>query len=187
MIQQLYSDNPNVSIGVGTYASSNPVLRTHHKNNKIIIGKFCSLAQNVMIFAGGNHPINYVSTHPLKLFFETDNFQSWSNDCGDDYEVTEIGNDVWIGEGATILSGISVGSGSIIGAKSVVASSVPPYCIVAGNPAKILRYRFEPNQIEELLCIEWWNWNIQKIKNNLHLICSSNIDFFLHKTRIKEI
>lgn len=183
MIEQLVSDNPQVVIGRGTYASSQPLLRAHHAQNKIIIGNYCSLAHDVTIFAGGNHPYHYITTHPLKLHFGLADFEEWSKDCGDETDKTIIGHDVWLGHGATILSGVTIGNGAIVGARAVVASDVPAYAIVVGNPAKVIRYRFDEKTILKLQEIAWWNWDEEKIKNHANLLCSSDINrfFFLKK------
>jgi len=175
MIEELKYEEINIEIGTGTYASSKPLLRRHHENNKIIIGKYCSLAHNVTIFAGGNHPLKHISTHPLKLYFEVDDFNSWTNDCPDNSETTTIGNDVWIGHEALILSGVNIGSGAIIGARSVVTKDVKPYAIVAGSPAKVIRYRFKKRIIKKLLEISWWDWDEKTIKENVDIICSDNV------------
>lgn len=180
MLEPLQSDNEHIQIGAGTYASSPPLLKLFHKNNKIEIGKYCSLADEVTIFAGGNHPINSITTHPLKLFFNLSDTEEWACDCQDGNETTLIGNDVWIGYGATILSGVTIGDGAIIGAKAVVASDIPPYAIAVGNPAKVIKYRFSHESIDKLLQIKWWNWEEEKIKKNAFLIASADINnFFL--------
>lgn len=183
MIKQLVSDDERITIGTGTYASSQPLLRVHHPNNKIMIGNYCSFASEVTIFAGGNHPLECVTTHPLKLYFEVADFQEWSKDCGDGDDVTKIGNDVWIGHGATILSGVTIGDGAIIGAKAVVASDVAPYAIVVGNPGKVLKFRFSQEVIDKLIAIAWWNWSEDKIKKNIDYLCSKNIERFFLSTK----
>jgi virginiamycin A acetyltransferase len=86
-----------------------------------------------------------------------------------------IGNDVWIGYGATILSGVEIGDGAIIGAMAVVAKNVEPYSIVAGNPARLIRKRFDEETIRKLLEIRWWDWPAEKINKNLDVICSDNV------------
>jgi len=133
------------------------------QSETVVIGKFCSIASNVRIFGGGEHNINLISTYPLKKFFQS---------YGVDPNViskgpTIIGNDVWIGMNSIILSGVSIGDGAIIGAGSVVTKDVLPYAIVAGNPAKLIRHRFNEKQIEKLLQIQWWNWPLEKIIANI--------------------
>jgi acetyltransferase-like isoleucine patch superfamily enzyme len=92
-----------------------------------------------------------------------------------------IGNDVWIGFGAIILSGVTIGDGAAIGACSVVTRDVPPYAIAAGNPAQIIRYRFPEEIVATLLRIKWWDWPEDKVKENLHLICSDSMGVFIKK------
>jgi serine acetyltransferase len=92
-----------------------------------------------------------------------------------------IENDVWIGAKATIMSGVRIGNGAIVAAGSVVSKDVPPYAIVAGNPAKIVKYRFDEEQIKKLLSICWWDWDEQKIKDNAMNMWSDNIDKFINK------
>jgi len=180
MITQLTSVDDRIEIGVGTYATGTPLLRPHHPDNRIIIGNYCSLAEGVSIFAGGNHPLNFATTHPLKLFLGIDEFDGLSSDCGDDGVVTTIGHDVWIGHEACILSGANVGNGAIIGARCVVRGTIPPYAIVIGNPAQIIRFRFDDETISKLLVIKWWNWSLDKIKKNAVLIASRNVQHFLN-------
>jgi hypothetical protein len=92
-----------------------------------------------------------------------------------------IQNDVWIGAKSTIMSGVKISNGSVVGAGSVVTKDVPPYAIVAGNPAKVVKYRFSEEQIEKLLSIAWWNWDEQKIKDNAMDMWSDNINEFINK------
>ncbi|MBU1158563.1 MAG: CatB-related O-acetyltransferase [Candidatus Thermoplasmatota archaeon] len=130
-------------------------------SDRIVVGNFCSISVGVRMLGGGEHPLNMVSTYPLRtLLMRAD---------GNNYDVkskgpTSIGNDVWIGVDALILSGVSVGNGAVIGAGSVVTANVPPYAIVVGNPARIIGYRFSEDRIEKLLKIEWWNWSDEAIK-----------------------
>ena len=181
MLAQLTSQDDRIQIGVGTYASGEPLIRLHHPNNKVLIGKFCSFAHAVTIFAGGNHPMKYVSTHPLKLYFGVDDFTSWTADCGDGDETTKIGNDVWLGHGSVIMSGAEIGDGAIIGAQAVVRGKIPPYAIVLGNPAIIIRYRYDQQTINQLQAIRWWDWPIEKIKDEISNLTSSDIADFLSR------
>jgi acetyltransferase-like isoleucine patch superfamily enzyme len=131
------------------------------------IGKFCSIARNVSI-GTGDHPINFISTSPV--FYSTNNpFGINLVDC-DKYEelsAVTIGNDVWIGVNAVIKNGISIGNGAIIGANAVVTKNVPPYAIVVGIPAKIMKYRFDVQKINEIEASNWWDWDIAKIKQEI--------------------
>jgi virginiamycin A acetyltransferase len=148
--------------------------------DKLIIGKFCALACGVkFIMNGANHEIKPVSTYPFAIFGN-----GWEkiNDGvihGEKYPYkgdTVIGNDVWIGYNATIMPGVKIGSGAIIGTNALVTKDVPDYAIVGGNPAQNIRKRFSDNDIERLLKIAWWDWDIEKISANLRLINSIDID-----------
>lgn len=142
------------------------------------IGKFCSIADDVKIYVTGEHNYNWVSTYNFSEIFEC-------KPCISKKGNVEIGNDVWIGDGAIILSGVKIGDGAIIGAKAVVVKDVEPYSIIVGNPAKLLKYRFTRIQIEKLLKIQWWNWEINKIESNLDLILNDNIDIFIETHYIR--
>lgn len=179
MITDLVVEDARVSVGTGTYATAMPVLHAHHPGNRIVIGKYCSFARNVTVFAGGNHPLRHVTTHPLMLYFGRATFAEWSEACGDDEDVTVIGNDVWIGDGALILSGVTVGDGAVIGARSTVAADVPPYAVVAGNPARVLRKRFGDAQIDALLGIRWWDWRHEHVASAVPYLCSGNVEAFI--------
>lgn len=163
---------------IGEYTYGNPIVLAHDKNTRLKIGRFCSIAKDVTIMLGGEHHTNWVTTYPFGDFFnELDRRESYAKSKGD----VTIGNDVWIGHGAMILSGVSIGHGAVIAANSTVTKNVPPYAIVGGNPAKIIRYRFNENQIRQLLKIEWWNWSIEKILDNCSDLLSDDISDFLSK------
>lgn len=131
--------------------------------DKVTMGKFCSIASEVRIFGGAEHKTALVSTYPLKHFFA--GVAVDPNVCSKGNTVIE--NDVWIGMRAVILSGVHIGNGAVIGAGTIVTHDVPDYAIVAGNPAKLIRYRFAPEQIEELLNIRWWDWPDDRIIENI--------------------
>lgn len=167
------------SYGSHSYGSVN--VRAWGEKNSYCVGKFCSIADNVTVFLGGNHRVDWISTYPFPAFTEefpgTIGIQDHATSKGN----VIIGNDVWIGSHATIMSGVTIGDGAVIGAYSVVAKNVPPYAIVVGNPARIVRYRFDEKTIEQLLKIQWWNWPLEKIKNNARLLCTPSVDIFLQK------
>lgn len=140
------------------------------------IGAFCSIADNCNI-GGAKHPIDWVSTSPV--FYKGKNIMK-KNFCNNEFNVFEktiIGNDVWIGNNCLIKSGVKIGEGAIIGMGSVVTKNVEPYTIVVGNPAKILRKRFDDDVIYKLLKSKWWEYDDEKIKNISHNM--NNIDLFL--------
>lgn len=165
-------------IGKGTYFNINTIL--YH----VIIGKYCSIGSNVQVI-NGRHPTSlFVTTHPA--FFSTasqagftyvnkNKFEEYLF-IKDNYTV-EIGNDVWIGTDARIMGGIKIGDGAIVAAGAVVTKDVPPYSIVGGVPARIIRYRFTDKQIDMLLKFKWWEKNDSWI--NEHADEFDNIDKFI--------
>lgn len=183
--------NPNILIGDYTYYDDPEDSENFERNvlyhfpfvgDRLIIGKFCALARGLkFIMNGANHRLDGFSSYPFEIFGNGWDqprlpVEEGSTHKGD----TVIGNDVWIGYEAVIMPGVQVGDGAVIAAKSLVASNVLPYTIVGGNPAKPIRHRFEPEVIENLLEIAWWNWDIQKITRNLNKIASADIDALMN-------
>lgn len=148
---------------------------------KVLIGNFCSIANDVFIFLAGNHNYKKLSTYPFNCFGWSNSEPCLSKTNGS----VIIGSDVWIGKSVTIMSGINIGDGSIIASNSVVTKDVEPYSIVGGNPAKHIRYRFNVEDINDLLSIKWWEWEDEKIKDNISLIDSDDISFFIKKFKKK--
>ena len=145
--------------------------------DKLIIGKFCALARHVrFIMNGANHKISGFSSFPFFIF--GDGWESATPAAGDmPYKGdTVIANDVWLGYDALIMPGVKIGDGSIVASRSVVVNDVPPYSIVGGNPAKVIRQRFPSEIVCELLAIQWWHWPIDKITRNLPAIVGADID-----------
>ena len=145
--------------------------------DKLKIGKFCSIACGAtFLFTSANHTLRSLSTYPFPIFFEEwgldkrDIRSAWDNK-GD----IVIGNDVWIGYQAVILSGVTVGDGAIIGTRALVAKDVPPYTIVGGVPAKPIRKRFDQETIAQLEALRWWDWDEEKIRRNLSAIQSGQV------------
>ncbi|HAT4248988.1 CatB-related O-acetyltransferase [Clostridium perfringens] len=159
------------NIGDGTYIGNNVTI-----NHCEYVGKFCSIAPNVSIGLG-SHPINFLSTSPL--FYSKD--RGFVLETKYDYFTSEkptcIGNDVWIGNSALILSGVKIGNGAIVGAGAVVTKDVPDYAIVAGVPATIVKYRFKKEILRNLSKIKWWEWDLEKIYRNKDYI--EDIKLFL--------
>ena len=175
--------NPNIIVGDYTYYDDFDNPENFERNvlyhfdfigDKLIIGKFCAIASDVkFIMNGGNHRTDWLTNYPFPVFgngWESAMPNSWPFKGN-----TVIGNDIWIGYGATIMPGINIGDGAIIGAQAVVTRDVPPYTIVGGNPAQEIRKRFEDSIIKELLNIRWWDWDIQKITRHLQAICGADI------------
>jgi virginiamycin A acetyltransferase len=153
----------------------------HHYDfmgDRLVIGKFCAIATGAaFIMNGANHAMTGFSTYPFNIFG-----QGWEK--GFDWATiqagfkgdTVVGNDVWIGQEATIMPGVTIGDGAIIAAKSVVTADVPPYAIVGGNPAKLIRRRFGDDVIAELLAIRWWDWSVDRITRNLDAIRGADME-----------
>lgn len=182
--------NPNIIVGDYTYYDDAIDGLNFEKNvlyhypfigDKLIIGKFCAIASGIQfIMNGANHRMNGISTFPFNIF------------GGDWTKVTPaigdlpikgdtiVGNDVWIGYQSIIMPGVKIGDGAIVAAHSVVTKDVPSYSIVGGNPAQIIRNRFDEETISRLLKINWWNWNVEKITEALPLIVSNDIDGLDH-------
>ena len=173
--------SPNVIVGEFTYIADGDFEShvTHHYKNlgdKLIVGKFCQIAAGVeFIMNGANHVMNAVTTYP---FFTLDGWNAEPPKLSDlplkgD---TVIGNDVWIGQNAVILPGAKVGDGAIIGANSVVGGKVAPYTIVAGNPARIIRKRFDDQLIALLLEFKWWDRSIDEINSLIPILTSGDLE-----------
>ena len=177
--------NPNIIVGDYTYyfddegAADFEKRVTHHyefNGDKLIIGKFCAIAKGVeFIMNGANHRMCSATTYPFNIMgngWEKATPQLSDLPLKSD---TVVGNDVWIGQNVTVLPGVHIGDGAIIGANSVVSKDVPPYCGVGGNPAKIIRKRFDDETIDFLLNLKWWNWSAEKIFENLEILCSGDL------------
>lgn len=175
--------NPNIE--VGDYTMYNDFVndpREFEKNNvlyhypingdKLIIGKFCSIACGAkFLLTSANHKMSSLSTYPFPIFYE-----EWGLDVKDIRNAWDnkgdivIGNDVWIGYEAVIMSGVTIGDGAIIGTRAVVTKDVPPYTIVGGVPAKPIRKRFDDATIERLVKLRWWDWEHDKIAQSIAAI-----------------
>ncbi|KAA3450133.1 chloramphenicol acetyltransferase [Mesorhizobium sp. SARCC-RB16n] len=178
---------PNIEIGDFTYYDdpdgpdkfAEKCVLHHYPfiGDKLIIGKFCAIAEGArFIMNGANHAMSGFSTYPFNIFghgwekgFDA---ATWSKEVRGD---TVVGNDVWIGMEAVILPGVEIGDGAIIAAKSVVTHDVPPYAIVAGNAAKMVKMRFDDRTIRRLLAVAWWDWPVDKIGRNLDAIRGADI------------
>ena len=181
--------NPNIIVGDFTYFSDTDfeahVLHHYDFNgDKLIIGKFCQIASGVkFIMNGANHQMNTVSTFPFYIF------NGWQQNIPSLSDLplkgdTIIGNDVWIGQNATILPGVHIGDGAIIGMNSTVGSDVSPYTIVAGNPIKEIRKRFDDELIELMLKFQWWNKPVKEINRLIPLLTNSNLELVKNEIKI---
>ncbi len=146
----------------------------------LTVGSFCSFAFGTRVLLGGEHRADFVSTY---RFGSYPPFKSWYEPPPGGtitaHSDIVIGNDVWTGHDAIILSGVTLGDGAIVGAGSVVRQSVPPYGIVAGNPARVAGFRFSAEQIEALLRIRWWDWPDERIVEALPLMMTDDIQHFI--------
>ena len=172
--------NPNIIVGDFSYFADVDFEKhvTHHygfNGDKLIIGKFCQIASGVeFVMNGCNHQMNAATTFPFYIF------DGWNQQTPPMDEMplkgdTIIGNDVWIGQNATILPGIHIGDGAIIGLNSVVGSDVAPYTIVAGNPAKEIRKRFDNELIDMLLKLKWWDKSVEEIEKLIPVLTCSDL------------
>lgn len=159
------------------FEKNNVLYRYPINGDKLKVGKFCSIARGAkFLFTSANHTMHSISTYPFPIFFEewgldvTNITSAWDNK-GD----IVIGNDVWIGYEAVVLSGVTIGDGAIIGTRAVVTKDVPSYTIVGGIPAKPIRKRFSDEVISKLLELQWWNWPENRIKENIDVIQSGRI------------
>lgn len=173
--------NPNIIVGDFTYIADSDfeshVTHLYEWNgDKLVIGKFCQIAAGVeFVMNGANHQMNAVSTFPFYTLEGWNMMPPAKSDMpfkGD----TVIDNDVWIGQNAVILPGVHIASGAIIGANAVVGSDVPPYTIVAGNPAKPIRKRFDDELINLLLEWKWWDKSVEEIDALIPLLTSSDLE-----------
>lgn len=181
----------NSNIEIGDYTIYNDFIhdpREFQKNNvlyhypinkdRLIIGKFCSIACGAkFLFNSANHKMASLSTYTFPLFFEEWGLkkknvaQAWDQK-GD----IMIGNDVWIGYEAVILSGVTIGDGAVIGCRAVVTKDIPPYTIVGGVPAKPIRKRFDEETIKELQKLKWWDWPEEKITEKIQAIQAGDLE-----------
>ena len=171
------TDISKIEVGNGTYGRINA--KTYRGGNiKLKIGNYCSIANETVFLLGGEHNYNNISTYPFKAKYLNKDEAKGKGDI-------IIKDDVWIGYGSTILSGVTIGQGAIIGAKSVVAKDVPPYAIFAGN--KIIKYRFDENTINKLLQIDFSKISEDFIKQNIELLYNEvnekNIDEIIKRLK----
>jgi len=177
--------NPSIIVGDYTYYDDFKDVRNFEKNvkyhfdfigDKLIIGKFCMIATGAQFITnGGNYLTESISSYPFTIFGG-----DWANAMdGKSYPPkgdTIIGNDLWIGHNATIMPGIKIGDGSVVATNSTVTKDVEPYSIIGGNPAKTIHKRFPDKQIEILLQMKWWNWDIEKITRSVQILTGSDIN-----------
>lgn len=181
-----FIESPNIFIGDYTYFDDrrngpqnfekyNVLYNYDFSKVKLVIGKFCAIAAETRFIMTGDHKLDAISTYPFPIFncgWETA-FNIFDLPVKGDIIV---GHDVWFGYHTLIKGGVNIGHGAIIAAGAVVVKDVPPYTIVAGNPGRVVKKRFDDTTIDRLLAIAWWDWDIEKINKNLRLICSLDVD-----------
>jgi acetyltransferase-like isoleucine patch superfamily enzyme len=173
-----------VHIAAHTYGL--PIIKDWDGKTSLYVGKYCSIAEKVLILLGGNHRTDWVTTYPFsELSQQFPNYKSLTGHPSTKGDIV-IGNDVWIGTAATILSGVTIGDGAVIGAMSVVSKNVPPYAIAVGNPAVVVKYRFDAAIIEELLDIKWWDWDEEKINSHHELIYQPDVEKFVNTFSLRK-
>lgn len=178
--------NPNIIVGDYTYYDDPEDSEGFERNvlyhfpfigDRLVIGKFCAIARGVrFIMNGANHRMSGISTYPFQIFGN-----GWEAAAPGDGDLpykgdTVIGNDVWIGYDALVMPGVRIGNGAIVAARSVVVSDVPPYAVVGGNPARVIKERFAPDVVARLEAIAWWDWSIEKVTQHLRVIVSGDVD-----------
>jgi len=174
---------PNIVVGDYTYYDdprgpehfeANVLYHFDFNGDRLVIGKYCSIAAEVrFIMNGGNHPTTWLTTYPFPIFghgWEAAAPPEWPN-RGD----TVVGNDVWIGYGATIMPGVHIGDGAIVATAAVVTKDVPAYAIVGGNPATVIRHRFDEATIARLLAVRWWDWDPATVTRYVGALCGGDV------------
>lgn len=162
---------------IGRYSYGKLSIVKWENDTQLSIGAFCSFAAGSKVLLGGEHNVDWVSTFPFTDFLSSE----WSG-AGHPKSKGDIiiGNDVWVGTDAVILSGVNIGCGAVVAARATVTSDVPPYAIVGGTPARVIAYRFSEEQVSKMLAIKWWDWPLERIQGNIALLMSDDIDNFIN-------
>ncbi len=171
-----------VVYGTGTYGL--PTLYPFvHDESRLVVGNYSAVGGSFLL--GGQHAVDHVSTFPLRIHFDLEGQGLDGNPTvrGD----TVLGSDVWTGFGCWVVSGVHIGHGAVVAAGAVVTKDVPPYAIVGGNPARVIRYRHTEEQREALLDIRWWDWPEDEVRAAVPLIASEDVDAFIAYARARQV
>jgi acetyltransferase-like isoleucine patch superfamily enzyme len=175
---------PNYAIGTASYGL--PIVHDNHEGTSLKIGAYCSIASNVQIFLGGQHRTDWVSNYPFPFFFEMDAQYRKKYESGGSRGDVIIGSDVWLCANCIILSGVTIGHGAVIANGAVISRDVAPYAVMAGNPAKQIKWRFDEPTRNALLESAWWNWPEGEINNVLDKLCNDNLTNFLNYAKDRQ-
>jgi chloramphenicol O-acetyltransferase type B len=174
--RSIYLDRkfPQYRIGRGSYGDLKVL--DFGEGSTLSIGSYCSFAVGAQVFLGGEHRVDWVSTYPFSAIRrEFSDIKGHPRTRGN----VVIGNDVWFGREAMVMSGVTIGDGAVIGARALVTKDVPAYAIVAGSPATLVRFRFPPEIVERLLAIAWWNWDAKRVDGAVRHLLSNDIMAFI--------
>lgn len=179
MIENIHLWNPDR----GTYFDRNVNIISWSDQYRVRLGKYNSIGRDCNFFLHANHRVDWITTSsqlqgPVTPEIAELHMSMGHPSCKGDILIQ---NDVWVGAKSTIMSGVTIGNGSVIGANTTVSKDVPPYAIMVGNPGKIIKYRFDEDQIKDLLDIAWWDWNESKIKEESMLLWSQDINYFIKR------
>jgi chloramphenicol O-acetyltransferase type B len=165
---------PQYEIGRGSYGDL--AILDFGEGSTVRIGAYCSFARGCQVFLGGEHRTDWITTYPFSaLDRRFAHIEGHPRTRGD----VTIGNDVWLGREAMVMSGVTIGDGAVVGARAVVTRDVPPYGVVAGNPASLVRLRFPPETVDRLLAVAWWRWPAARIEAAMPLLLTPDLEAFL--------
>lgn len=169
---------PNFKIGRANYGI--PIVHDNNEGSTLKIGAYCSIASNVQIFLGGQHVTNWVSNYPFPFFFRmAPIYKEIYTEKGSRGDVV-IGSDVWLCANCIILSGVTIGHGAVIANGAVISRDVPSYAVMAGNPAKLIKWRFDEATRKILLESKWWDWPEHEVNEILNKICNEDLNDFIN-------
>lgn len=172
---------PNYAIGRASYGL--PIVHDNHEGTTLKIGAYCSIASNVQIFLGGQHRIDWVSSYPFPFFFQME--AGFKKTAGGSRGDVIIGSDVWLCANCIILSGVTIGHGAVIANGAIISRDVEPYAVMAGNPAKLIKWRFDESTRTALLESKWWEWPEDEINKILDKLCSDDLTDFINYSRTR--